>query len=72
MLDMTDAATQPGHFLTIASAAKLAGIGRTQMHHAAVRGDIPYAVVGGWRFFRAVDVLDWRAARREVSHAAAN
>ncbi len=51
-------------WLRLGEAARLAGVGRTTLHEAAVRGDVLYADVGGIRVFRREDVEAWAERRR--------
>jgi Helix-turn-helix domain len=56
-------------WLRLKDAAVLAGYSRTRLHYAAADGELPFAIVGGQRFFLASDVLTWRDERRSPSTA---
>jgi len=50
-------------WLTLAAAARLAGVGRMTLHRAAARGDLPYADTPMGRLFWTNDVAVWAATR---------
>lgn len=57
---LTDAtAVASDAWLRLAEAAELAGLSRATMDRAAVRGEIPFAVLAGIRYFRPDDVRRW-------------
>jgi predicted DNA-binding transcriptional regulator AlpA len=50
-------------WLRLGATARLAQVARMTVHRAATAGELPYAVVGGWRVFRRIDVDQWAALR---------
>jgi hypothetical protein len=52
-------------WLRLAQAAELAETPRSTFDEAVRRDEIPFAVVGGFRFFAPSDVIEWAKRRQE-------
>jgi hypothetical protein len=50
-------------WVKLATAARLAGVGRTSMHDAAARGEIPFAWTDHGRLFKVEDIERWKEER---------
>jgi hypothetical protein len=59
----TDTQVQATEWLKLGDGAPVAGVGRSTLDRAATAGEVPFAVIGGIRFFQRDDLVEWRAAR---------
>lgn len=60
---MVEQEGQDRRWLSAGAAARLAGVERTTVHRAAVRGELPHAETNLGRLFLNSDVVAWRAKR---------
>lgn len=59
--------SQPtGRFLRLKAGARVAGVSRSTLDRAVERGEVPFAVIDGERFFLRDDLIAWAEARREA------
>lgn len=52
-------------WLSLTQAAQVAGVGRTTLHDALVRGELPCTPTSLGRLVHRDDALDWKASREQ-------